>query len=148
MNKPRHPLYGNSARGSHPPTTARRITSASHPDLQSLCDAITHCRPFRFRYLGGTTPNATRIALPGLLYQIESPQICSSYCLAWCAVRRASRLFRIDRMVRINDIPEDLIHSFPTRHALADLEMEIRQRYRIRGDTILINQQPDNHWIE
>lgn len=117
----------------------RRYESAD-PVVRDLLEAIREVRPVRIRYCGGSEPHRDRLVLPGLVFR--DSQFNSDYCLAWCSVREACRLFRTDRIRSVTRCDEC---HFPYYRATGELEAELQFRYIIRGDRITPRPIQTNH---
>ena len=72
------------------------VYESVHPTAQRLILAVLRNEMLSLRYWGGSTPGRERSVSPGVVFQVggRGPLYVSGYC----HLRRAERVFRVDRV--------------------------------------------------
>jgi predicted DNA-binding transcriptional regulator YafY len=72
------------------------VYEAVHPTAQRLILALLRNEMLPVRYWGGSTPGQERHVSPGVVFQLGGHG--PLYVAAYCHLRRAQRVFRVDRV--------------------------------------------------
>jgi len=118
-----------------------RVRSSFDPIVSALLEAVRRVQPIWIRYAGGSLGGDRRQILPAIVFRSEE-EIYDSwdriYCIAWCALRQAPRLFRIDRIAEVVSGPVSDRGSFPIYRALGEIERELCESYHLTGEKLKI----------